>query len=63
MKAIKSKSTLKAKEVKFLGFKYSRVGDVALLKFLNTEIWAKVGDKYNFIGLSYIRKIKEYFKR
>lgn len=50
------------KKVKFLGFEYSRIGDVAYLKFLNIELWARVGSKYNFIGLNRIRKIKEYLK-
>lgn len=45
------------KKVKFLGFEYVRIGDVAYLKFLNKEIWAKIGNEYNFIGLNSIRKI------
>lgn len=48
---------MKNKKVKFLGFDYARVGDVAILKFLNIELWAKVGNIYNFIGLNSIRKI------
>ena len=47
---------MKIKKVKFLGFDYARVGDVSLLKFLNIELWAKIGSEYNFIGLNSIKK-------
>ena len=45
------------KKVNFLGFEYSRIGDVAYLKFLNKMIWSKLGNEYDFIGLNSIRKI------
>lgn len=38
------------KKVKFLGFDYSRVGDVAMLKFLNRSVYCRIGRAFCLFG-------------